>query len=177
MTDNLFRRIVLPVASEEDARTTCEQVRPRLPDGGEVLAVHVIEKAGGTPDKASIEQREGLARAIFAAVEEELSAASVDLETEILYGTDVAEAIFDAADEFDATAVVFTPRGGSRWLKLLTGDTATNLIETADRPVVVLPDAAHRPGDDPADPGGELSNADGESDQPDAGTSDGECDG
>jgi nucleotide-binding universal stress UspA family protein len=141
MTDTLFRRIVLPIASVEDAETTCEQVRPRLPEGGEVLAVHVVEKAGGAPDKASVEQREKSAREIFAVVEDELSAEAVTVETDILYGTDVAEAILDAADEFDATVVVFTPRGGSRWLKLLTGDTATNLIESADRPVVVLPDA------------------------------------
>ena len=165
MTDTLFRRIVLPVASEEDARATCEQVRTRLPDGGEVLAVHVVEKAGGAPDKASVEQREERARGIFAVVEEELSTEGIAVESEILYGTDVAEAILDAANEFDATAVVFTPRGGSRWLKLLTGDTATSLIENADRPVVVLPDA----GDGEDDP----SDADGDRDQPTDGEGDG----
>lgn len=140
MTDTLLRRIVLPVASPEDARTTCEVVRSRLRDSeGTVLAVFVVEKAGGVPDKAGVEQREAYAREIFAVVEAELGSAKIDVETEILYGTDVADAILDAADEFDASAVVFTPRGGSRWLKLLTGDTATRLIETADRPIVVLP--------------------------------------
>ncbi|WP_137285026.1 universal stress protein [Halorussus salinisoli] len=140
MTDNLFRRIVLPVASEADARTTAESVLPRLRDeAGDVLAVHVVEKAGGAPDKASVEQRESQARDVFAVVEEALAGEGIDVETEILYGTDVAQTILDAADEFDASAIVFTPRGGSRWLKLLTGDTATGLIENADRPVVVLP--------------------------------------
>ncbi|NHN61369.1 MULTISPECIES: universal stress protein [Halorussus] len=147
MTDTLLQRIVLPVASEEDARTTCERVVPRLRDGGSaVLAVHVIEKAGGAPDKASVEQRETLAGEIFAVVEESLDGDGIDVETAILYGTDVAETIRDAADEFDASAIVFTPRGGSRWLKLLTGDTALGLLERATRPVVVLPDTEEGDG-------------------------------
>jgi nucleotide-binding universal stress UspA family protein len=159
MTDDLFRRIVLPVASEEDAETTSKQVLPRLREGSEVLAVHVVEKAGGAPDKASAEQREEWADEIFAAVEDELSSVDgVTVETEILYGTDVAKAILDAATEFEARAVVFTPRGGSRWVELLTGDTATNLIANADRPVVVLPDA------DDGEP--EPPDAAGESDPP-----------
>lgn len=142
MTDTLFRRVVLPVASPEDARTTSETVLPRLRNAGaSVLAVHVIEKAGGAPDKASVEQREEYAAETFGVAEETLASETVDVETEILYGTNVAEAILDAADEFDASVIVFTPRGGSRWLKLLTGDTATGLIENAKRPVVVLPDA------------------------------------
>lgn len=138
MTDNLLQRIILPVASEEDAKATCKQVLPRLRDDAEVLAVYVVEKAGGAPDKASVEQREEWARDIFAVVEDELSA-EVALDTEILYGTDIAESILDAGEEFDASAIVFTPRGANRWLKLLTGDTAMNLLENADRPVVVLP--------------------------------------
>ncbi len=141
VTDTLFRRTVLPIASEADARTSAASVRSRLRDtGGSVIAVHVIEKAGGAPDKASVEQREEHAQDIFAVVGEALAETGIDLETEILYGTDVAETILDAADEFDASAIVFTPRGSSRWRKLLTGDTATNLIDNTDRPVVVLPD-------------------------------------
>ena len=158
MTDSLFRRIVVPVASEADAEATCRKVRPRLSDGATVLAVHVVEKAGGAPDKASVEQREEWADEMFAVVDDELSSAAATVETEILYGTDVAETILDAAAEFDASAVVFTPRGGSRWVKLLTGDTATNLIGRADRPVVVLPDV------DDGDP--ELSGSEGETDPP-----------
>lgn len=141
MTDTLLTRVVLPVASIEDAETTCESVLPRLRDrGSDVLAVHVIEKAGGAPDKASVEQRENRARDIFAVVEEALAESGIELETKILYGTDVAGTILGAADEFDASAIVFTPRGSSRWLKLLTGDTASGLMDSSDRPVIVLPD-------------------------------------
>lgn len=141
MTDTSFRRVVLPLASIKDAKTTSESVLPYLREvNGNVLAVHVIEKAGGAPDKASVEQREIRAREIFAVIEETLADEGIPVETEILYGTDVAESIIDTATEFDASAVVFTPRGGSRWVKLLTGDTARGLIQNADRPIVVLPE-------------------------------------
>lgn len=141
MTDTLLQRIVLPVASVKDAEATSERVLPRLQDsGGNVLAVHVIEKAGGAPDKASVEQRKNRAHDIFSVVEETLKGEGIDVETRILYGTDIAQTILDVTDEFDASAIVFTPRGGSRWLKLLTGDTTSGLIDHADRPVIVLPD-------------------------------------
>jgi len=115
MTD-LFDRVLLPVASVEDARSTCRAVAPYV--DGDVLAVHVVEKAGGAPDKAGVEQRELEAERIFDAVRECLDH---PVSTEILYGTDVAETIFAAAADHDATAVVITPRGGGRWLRLLTG--------------------------------------------------------
>ncbi|AQL43570.1 universal stress protein UspA [Halorientalis sp. IM1011] len=143
MTD-LFDRVLLPVASRDDARTTARAFDSYGADADRVVAVHVIEKAGGAVDKASVEQREEEAEKIFAVVREELGEG---VETEIAYGTDVAETIFDVADEIDATAIVFTPRGGSRWVQLLTGDVALDLITETDRPVVVLPDEETDGGD------------------------------
>ncbi|MFD1585602.1 universal stress protein [Halorientalis brevis] len=134
---DLFERVLLPVASRDDARSTARALAPYV--GEHVVAVHVVEKAGGAPDKASVEQREEEAERIFEIVHEELDDA-VDVDTRIDYGTDVAETIFAAADEENATSVVFTPRGGSRWMRLLTGDVALDLITKRDRPVVVLPD-------------------------------------
>jgi nucleotide-binding universal stress UspA family protein len=133
----IFDRVLLPVASPEDGRTTARAFGSYGANADRVVAVHVIEKAGGAPDKASVEQREQEAEKIFAIVREELGD---DVETEIAYGTDVAGTIFDVAAEIDATAIVFTPRGGSRWVQLLTGDVALDLISETDRPVVVLPD-------------------------------------
>lgn len=142
MTD-LFDRVVLPVASPEDARATCRAVRPYL--SGEAVAVHVIEKAGGAPDKASVEQREEYAAEVFDAVRECL--ADTRVETDVRYGTDVAETIFEAASDHDASAIVITPRGGSRWIRLLTGDVALDIVTQSDRPVVVLPDVEEASGD------------------------------
>jgi nucleotide-binding universal stress UspA family protein len=146
---DLLDRVVVPVASDDDAIATA-----RALDGHEVgslLAVHVIEKAGGAPDKASVEQREEAAEEAFAAFRSALSDGS-DVETRVLYGTDVADTIFEAAGEYDATAVVITPRGGSRWIQLLTGDVALSLITETDRPVVVLPDEGTDADTDRADP-------------------------
>ncbi|WP_250137746.1 universal stress protein [Halorientalis salina] len=134
---DVFERVLLPVASRDDARATASALEPYV--GDRVVAVHVVEKAGGAVDKASVEQREEEAERIFAVVHEKLGDL-VDVETRIDYGTDVAETIFAAAADVDATSVVFTPRSGSRWVRLLTGDVALDLITKRDRPVIVLPD-------------------------------------
>ncbi|PSP75961.1 hypothetical protein BRC86_02300 [Halobacteriales archaeon QS_3_64_16] len=47
--------VLVPVASDTDARTTCRVLRSYSPD--RVITVHVIEKAGSAPDKAGVEQR------------------------------------------------------------------------------------------------------------------------
>ncbi|WP_340101117.1 universal stress protein [Salinibaculum salinum] len=150
MTD-LFDRVVLPVASPEDARATSRAARDYLT--GSVVAVHVVEKAGGAPDKAGVEQREEYAEEIFDALEESLGE-DRDVDTEIRYGTDVAETIFDAANDHNASAIVITPRGGSRWVRLLTGDVALDIVTQTDRPVVVLPDVSD---EDVTDSGGEST--------------------
>lgn len=141
MNRSLFRRVIIPVANRDDARATTRALRPYLDAVSEaVIAVHVIEKAGGAPDKASVEQREAQAVEIFDLVEEGLSGDDVAVETEILYGTDIADTIIDAAHDQEATAIVFTPRGGSHWMKLLSGDVTTTLVNESDIPVLVLPD-------------------------------------
>ena len=142
MTD-LFERVLLPVADPDDARATCRALADH--EVGRVLAVHVIEKAGGAPDKAGVEQREEYAAETFDVVAACL-ADRMTVETELAYGTDVADAIFAVADDFDATAIVITPRGGSRWIRLLTGDVALSLVTETDRPAVVLPDTDRADG-------------------------------
>lgn len=143
--DALLSHVVIPVASVEDARTTAETVVPRLQRaGGRATVVNVIEKAGGAPDKASVEQRELEAEDMFDAVRDRFDAAGVPLETAILYGTDVVATIEEAALDRDATAIVFTPRGGNRWVQLLTGDVARRLVEESSLPVIAL----HEDGDD-----------------------------
>lgn len=146
MPETLFDRIVVPVATEDDARTTCEAALPHLRRvEGEAYVVHVIEKAGGAPDKASVEQREQVAERIFRTASTTFEAASfTDFETRLLYGTDVAETILDVCDELDATAVVFVTRKTSRWKRLLSGDVALKLITENPYPALVLPE----PNDD-----------------------------
>jgi len=150
MTD-LFAHVLLPVATEEDARSSCRALAGHLGPNSHVVAVHVVEKAGGAPDKAGVEQREAVAEAAFDAVRAGLD---VPVETEIRYDTAVDDAIFDAAHDHGVSAIVITPRGGSRWIRLLTGDVALSLVTESDLPVVVLPDRApETAGEDTETPG------------------------
>ncbi|MFW5896011.1 MAG: universal stress protein [archaeon] len=141
MVESLFQRVVVPVANEEDARSTAVALRPHVESvEGTVVAVHVVEKAGGAPDKASVEQRESDAVEMFEAFFDEFEGSRSEVDTEVLFGTDVAETIIEHAHEADATAIVYTPRGGGLWAKLLSGDVTTNLLNEADLPVIVLPE-------------------------------------
>lgn len=107
---------------------------------GRVTVVHVIEKTRGAPDAASIEQRRRRAETIFDSVVTTAANAGIAVETEREFGTDVARTVTDLAAGRDVDAIVFTPRGGSRLTRLLTGDVTHSLLESADRPVIALPD-------------------------------------
>ncbi|GGN97408.1 MULTISPECIES: universal stress protein [Haloarcula] len=140
---DLLERVVVPVASEDDAETSARALARQ--SYGEAVFVHVVEKAGGAPDKAGVEQRELEAEEMFEAARAVLG----DVETDIYYGTDVVETIFDAAEDVDASAVVVVPRGGNRLVQMVTGDVALRLVTRNDRPVVVLP--ADEDGEDSED--------------------------
>ncbi len=139
MSEVLLSKVVVPVANEEDALTTIEALLSHIKENSEELIfVNVIEKEGGTIDKASVEQREIESENIFSLVKEKLKDSEVSVKTDILYGEDIAKAIIDKSIDVGATAIVFTPRGGSKWINLLTGDVTTNLIKDSDIPIVVL---------------------------------------
>ncbi|MFC4439028.1 MULTISPECIES: universal stress protein [Natrialbaceae] len=139
MTQPVFERILLPIAEESDAETTCEAVEPSLEPDGDVVVVHVIEKTEGGPDKAPFDARRQQAEAIFEIVRDRLGDTAHEVRTELRYGPDVVDEILDAAAAFDATAIGFTPRPGSRWIKLLSGDHAHRLTAETELPVPVLP--------------------------------------
>ncbi|MFC7114195.1 universal stress protein [Natronoarchaeum sp. GCM10025703] len=140
MDKDTFERVLVPIASEADAESTCKALQEYLPENGAVVhIVHVIEKAGGAPDKAGVSQREERAERIFEHSQSVLGETTTSLETEILYGTSIAETVLDHARSIDASAIVFTPRGASRWVKLLTGSVAEKILVGTDRPVIVLP--------------------------------------
>ena len=146
MVDNLLDRPIVPVASPDDAKVTYEQLRPYLLRTQFVpIVVHAIEKGGGAPDKAGVEQRKEFAEQTFDAFRKRAEADGIEVETEILYGTSVADAIHSAAADFDASAIVFSSRGGSRWLDLVSGNVRSKLIADHDRPVVVLPSDGESP--------------------------------
>lgn len=135
MTDPLLDDVVVPVADSEDALSTARLLKSY--DPGHVTVVHVVEKGGGVPDKTPVEQSEAIAGEAFDAFRQVFA----DAATETAYGRDVVEGIVEVAADLDASAIVFRPRGGSRIVQLLSGDRSLRLVQEADRPVIVLPEA------------------------------------
>ncbi|MFC4438012.1 MULTISPECIES: universal stress protein [Natrialbaceae] len=138
MSKSLLTHLLVPVATEEDARATCAALEPYLEDVERVTAVHVIEKAAGAMDKAPLGKRQEDAAEFIAVVDSELGD-RVSVDTRTVYGTDVADALFDAATDAKADAVAIRARGGSRIVQLLAGDTTSKLVTDPVVPVVSLP--------------------------------------
>lgn len=140
MAESFFHRVVVPVANRDDAAATVATLHPFLAADSTVITVHVIEKVGGAPAKASVEQFELRAEEIFSIITDGFDDIGITLETDLRNGTDIASSIVGATHDRSASAIVFAPRGGSRWRKLLTGDVIHNLVRSSDIPILVLPD-------------------------------------
>ena len=130
---DLLAHVLVPVANEEDARTTSQALAPYEP--ARVTALHVIEKGDGVPDKTPVEQSEKLAADAFAAVHEEFP----DAGYQTAYARDIVDAIFDTADEVGASAIAYRSRGGGRIMQFLSGDLSLQLVTQGNRPVIALP--------------------------------------
>lgn len=144
MTGDIFETVYVPIADPEDAEATARAVHHYAHEDSEVIVCHVVEKAGGAPDKASVEQREQYAEEAYEIFQDVLPAGWGTVRFVTLYGRNVAETIIEGAEEAGATVIAFTPRGGSRWVRLVTGDVARNLIEHSEVPVISLPEQPER---------------------------------
>lgn len=129
----LLAHVLVPVAHEEDARKTAQALERYDPE--RVTALHVVEKGEGVPDKTPVEHSEELAAESYTAVREVFPAA----DDHTAYARDVVTAIFAAADEVDASAIVYRSRGGGRLMQFLSGDPSLQLVTQADHPVIALP--------------------------------------
>ena len=81
---------------------------------------------------------------VFSIVTEGFAYSGGVVESELRYGTDIASTVGDAAHDRSASGIVFTPRGGRRWRRLLTGDVTHNILRSSGIPIVVLPDREER---------------------------------
>ena len=129
----LLSHVLVPVATEKDARVTVKQLAPYNPD--HVTALHVVEKGDGVPDKTPVEQSEEIAEAAFTSVREEFP----DADDHTAYARNVVKAIFEAAEEVEASAIAYRSRGGNRLVQFLSGDRSLKLVTEAGRPVIALP--------------------------------------
>ncbi|ESS08088.1 MAG: universal stress protein UspA related nucleotide-binding protein [uncultured archaeon A07HN63] len=129
----LLSNVLVPVATVNDATATASALAPY--DPATVTTVHIIEKGDGVPDKTPVEQSEGIAEEAAAAVRAEFPEAGL----EKAYSRDVVSAIFDVAEEIDASAIAYRSRGGNRLAQFLSGDLSLKLVTQADRPVIALP--------------------------------------
>lgn len=133
--------VVVPVASGKDAEATARSLKQFLDDIHHVTAVHVIEKGGGSIDKAPMEKRREDATEFLKRFESELGE-GVPVDTRIEYGTDIVETILETAVDAGGTSIAFRPRGGSRIVRVLTGDTTNQLVTDPAMPVLSIPDPA-----------------------------------
>lgn len=139
MTTKPFDRILIPVASEADAEQTYAATVSLLQQQrSTVLVIHVIE-TGGTPRKTPVMYRKEDAERMLETIAREFERTGIPVQTQIWFGKNVTETILTAADAFDASLIVFTPRGASRLLKLLSGDITHSLVRRTTRPILILP--------------------------------------
>lgn len=145
---DLLGRVLVPVASEDVAEQTAVMARDYLDPDSEVRVLHVVQDEQAFAE-ASDEEWEALAEDAFERFGEVYGD---DVETEIRHGTDIAETIFAVADDVAASAIMFVPRGGSRWRQIMSGDVARTLVAEATRPVIALPrpESTGDEGDDEA---------------------------
>lgn len=133
---DLLANVLLPVANEEDALATARALEPYFPT--HVTALHVVEKGEGVPDKTPVEQSEEIAERSYEAVRTVFP----DADDHTAYARDVVDAISDAAEEVDASAIAYRSRGGNRLVQFLSGDRSLKLVTRSEIPVIALPRAA-----------------------------------
>lgn len=139
MSDPLLASVIVPIAGPVDATETARSLQPHIPTGATVQPVHVVEKAGGAPDKASVSHMEEYAEDVFEKFRDEFDADGVDIDCTVLYGRSVVDTVLQHASDTGARSIAFTPRGGSWWRRVLTGDKTRKFVNRSDIPVLTFP--------------------------------------
>ncbi len=138
MQDDLFERILIPIAGPTDAERTARAVRPHLAPDTTLIVTHVTQgEAAETTVKSG---RDRFAGATYESFSDILYRRDLQFEWLTVAGREVAEAIVDAVDIADATLVAFTPRDTGAWGRVIGGDPGGELIRNAGVPVMVFPD-------------------------------------
>jgi len=137
MNDDLFERILVPIANPDDAEATARAVRPHLDSDTTLIVTHVTQGAAAeTKIKTGRDQFAGATYEKFVDI---LYRDDLQFEWATLEGREVAEALTDAIDMMEATLVAFTPRDMDTWERTIAGDPGGKLIRETDVPAMVFP--------------------------------------
>lgn len=142
----LLRRVLVPLSNETDAvRTTANLIthvdEDRHDQPAELILLHVIEKGGGTIDKAPLPATKEHAQTILDTGRLTLESEGYEVRTEIRYGTNVVRTVHEAAEDVDATVILFRPREHGPLTRLVLKDRTGALVKDAPCPVITLPTA------------------------------------
>ncbi len=137
MNDGLFERVLVPIASPDDAEATARALRPHLDAETTLIITHVTE--GTTAETTLKTGRDQFAGATYEKFDKILYRDDLQFEWATLEGREVAEALTDAIDMTEATLVAFTPREINTWERTISGDPGGKLIREATVPVMVFP--------------------------------------
>lgn len=141
MIEPLCRHLLVPIANVSDAERTCENLERDLDaEVATLTVVFVIEQTEGFIDPVSPSALEQEAEDVFSYVEGYFDDGP-RIRRELRAGTDAVEEIVAAAEEFDASAIGFSPRPKTRLQELLTENTSYRLITESHRPIVVFSNA------------------------------------
>ena len=138
MNDELFERILIPIAGPDDAEATARAVRPHLDSGTTLIVTHVTQ--GAAAETTIKTGRDEFAGATYERFFDILYRDDLRFEWVTLEAQEVAAGLVDAIGMTEATLVAFTPRDIDAWKRAITGDPAGRLIREADVPVMVFPD-------------------------------------
>jgi nucleotide-binding universal stress UspA family protein len=137
VNDELFERILVPIASPEDAEATARAIRPHLDAGTTLIVTHVTR---GTDAETTIKTgRDQFAGATYETFSDILYRRDLEFEWVTLEAREVTEALVDAVEMTAATVVAFTPRDMDTGKQTLAGDPGNRLIREAAVPVMVFP--------------------------------------
>lgn len=131
----LLDHVLVPVANEADARETAAAVKEIEP--AHVTALYIVEKADGSIDPVPQQYLKEDGENALRVFDEVFPGA----DHELTYADNLVERIYSVAADIDATAVAYRSRGGSRFVRLISGDHALKLIKDPPIPVISLPQA------------------------------------
>lgn len=135
--------IVVGYDGSEESRHAVAVAAERAGPGGTVIPVHVTIAAsswlGASYYEPAVEETYTAAEARLAEIDE-IDTGSATVEPELIEG-DPAEALMRVAQSRGATEIVVGSRGLGRFRSIL-GSVSHELLERADRPVVIVPKGA-----------------------------------